>query len=342
MTASARLACALAAALACCAAASPAAARDPAMTVPKAKLAAALRCPSGLTHPARDPVLLVHGTGTNPEDTWGWNYVKALPGAGYDACTVRLPLDALGDIQPASEYVVHAIRALARRSGRRVSVIGHSQGTLEPRWAIRWWPRSVRPRVGDYISMAGPHHGVAAGDGCVAGGSCWPAAWQMSSGSMFLRALNAGDETPGGISYTSVFSDSDELVQPSRPVATAALRGGGANVANVRVQDVCPGRPVHHGGQVHDALVWRLVLDALGHRGPARVARVPVAVCVDDFMPGVDFQRAYEGNQQLYSGAARAFSEGERGSSEPPLRPYTRRQSRRSPGVRDERHRPSR
>jgi len=270
-------------------------------------------------------VLLVHGTATNTRDSWSWNYQRVLAQLGYGVCAVDLPDRALGDIQRAAEYVVHAIREIRRRSGRRVDVIGHSQGTLEPRWAVRWWPRSVRPRVGDYVSMAGPHHGVIAGDGCAAGGSCWPAAWQMATGSMFLRALNRGDETPGGLSYTSVYSDVDELVQPARPAATSALRGGGANVSNVRVQDVCPGRPVHHGGQVHDALVWALVLDALRHRGPARPRRLPPDVCTRDFLPGVDLQRAFEGNQRLYFNAARAFYGGRRGSSEPPLRRYARR-----------------
>jgi hypothetical protein len=313
------------AALAACAVAPAAAGADPPLSVPKAALGKALRCPTGLHHTGHNPVLLVHGTATNPHDTWGWNYVRALPGAGYDACTVRLPHDALGDIQPASEYVVYAIRELARRSGRRVSVIGHSQGTIEPRWAIRWWPRTVRPVVADYISMAGPHHGVTAADACAASGSCWPAVWQMASGSKFLGALNAGDETPGRLSYTSVFSDTDELVQPSEPVATAALRGGGANVTNVRVQDVCPGRPVPHGGQVDDAVVWAIVLDALQHRGPAKTKRLPAGVCAREFVPGVTFEQAFQGNQNLYFHAASTFYATPRGAtSEPPLRAYAR------------------
>ncbi|MEM4156023.1 MAG: hypothetical protein QXQ38_04775 [Archaeoglobaceae archaeon] len=36
----------------------------------------------------------------------------------------------------------------------------------------------------------------------------------MRIGSPFLLALNSGDETPGTVSYTCVYSPIDELVQP--------------------------------------------------------------------------------------------------------------------------------
>ncbi|MBV9212461.1 MAG: lipase [Actinobacteria bacterium] len=306
-------------------AAAPAAgkgARDPALTVPTATLARAFQCPHPLgRHGRRNAVLLVHGTGTNPEDTWGWSYLQSLPRAGFRACTVRLPDQALGDIQTASEYVVYAIRRMARLTGRKVDVIGHSQGTLEPRWAIRWWPRTVRPVVDDYISLAGPHHGIVGADACVQSGNCWPAVWQMATHSRFLAALNAGDETPGRISYTSVFSDTDELVQPSEPIPTAALSGA----SNVRIQDVCPGRPVHHVGELDDAVVWAVVLDALTHPGPAKVSRLPADVCTRQLVPGETYQSAAQGNWDLYSHAAQAFAQHPGVRSEPQLRPYAQR-----------------
>src|SRR5205823_12901620 len=120
-------------------AAAPARAADPPLDAPRAQLAAALRCPATFSHPEHAPVLLVHGTGLTPDESWSWNYGKVLPAQGYDTCTVALPDSALGDIQVASEYVVYAIERIHAITGRRVDVIGHSQGGLEPRWAVRWW-----------------------------------------------------------------------------------------------------------------------------------------------------------------------------------------------------------
>jgi hypothetical protein len=69
-----------------------------------------------------------------------------------------------------------------------------------------------------------------------------------------MGALNSRDETPGDVSYTSVYTITDELVQPCR---TAELQGG----ANIKVQDVCPGRTVEHIEMVYDASVYAVVLD---------------------------------------------------------------------------------
>ncbi|CAN5465043.1 hypothetical protein BH18ACT1_BH18ACT1_06010 [soil metagenome] len=104
---------------------------EPALSVPTATLDAALSCPASFTS-ERQPVLLVHGTFVTPEENWSWNYGRALPARGYDVCTVRLPARATGDIQVASEYVVHAVRRIAAQSGGKVDVLGHSQGGLEP------------------------------------------------------------------------------------------------------------------------------------------------------------------------------------------------------------------
>jgi triacylglycerol esterase/lipase EstA (alpha/beta hydrolase family) len=192
----------------------------PDLNVPESKLAAALTCPKTF-RAAREPVLLVHGTFLTARESWAWNYGKVLPGLGFDVCTVDLPERAVGDIQVSSEYVVYAVRRIAERSGRQVDVMGHSQGTLEARWAIKWWP-DLQDLVDDYVSLAGPHHGIDSADGVCALGSCFPAAHQMRHGSKFLAALNLGDETPGPVSVTSLSSNTDELVQRA---STARLNG---------------------------------------------------------------------------------------------------------------------
>ena len=142
-----------------------------------------------------------------------------------------------------------------------------------------------------------------------------------------MGALNRVTEAPGPTSYTDIYSQTDDLVQPAVVDPTAALRAG-PNAANVAVQAVCPGRYVNHGGMLADALVYALVMDALNHRGPASPARIPVADCTQAFMPGVSPAAAIAGNAAVYTSAASAFSAHPGVHSEPPLAPYATNRAR--------------
>lgn len=311
----------LPAALLLCAAAVPSYAAPaepgPRLSVPAAVLRDALRCPARMT---RKPVLLVHGTSLTADENWGWNYARALPKAGFDVCLVTLPDRSLSDAQDSSEYVVHAIRAIARRAHRRVSVVGLSQGALQPRWAIRWWP-DIRNLVDDYVSMAGTNHGSVFADASC-GTSCLPSLWQQRvNGSRFLTALNAGDETPGAVSYTSVYSLTDEIVQPVAPEPVAALKGA----VNVAVQDVCPGRYVGHIQSAADATYYAVVLDALTHDGPASPSRVDRFSCAAVTMPYVDPADALARTAALYAICGVVQTQHAKVDAEPPLKPYVRR-----------------
>ena len=292
---------------------------DPPLTVPAARLSAALQCPSHFVHPSHKPVLLVHGTGLTAPESWAWNYAKTLPAEGFDTCMVTLPDDALGDIQIATQYVVYAIKRIAAVTGRRVDVITHSQGGMEGRWAVRWW-LTARAEVDDLVMLGSPNHGIYPADACVASGNCWPAVWQMAEGAAFIRALNSSSETPGRVSYTDIYSLTDELVEPSSSVPLS----GGANTRNVAVQSICPGRSVHHAGLLEDPVVHALVIDALTHAGPAAPARVPLLTCAQALMPGVSPTDAAGGNLTLYGDAAQAFAAHPGVTSEPPLAPYAR------------------
>jgi triacylglycerol lipase len=293
---------------------------DPPIAVPGGALKAALQCPHRFTHRRHEPVLLVHGTGLNADESWAWNYELALPPAGFDWCAVTLPDRALGDIQVSSEYVAWAVERIHALTHRRVAIITHSQGGMEGRWALRWW-RRVRADTADLIDLASPNHGIYAADGCADSGNCWPAVWQMASGSHFLKALNAVSETPGQVSYTQIYSRTDELVEPS---STAPLKAA-ANAANVAIQSICPARVVHHAGLLSDPLVWELTLDAISHAGPANPARVSAGACLQAAMPHVSAADVLTGNAFLYSRAALAFYQHPGVGAEPALRPYARR-----------------
>src|SRR3546814_8807424 len=57
-------------------------------------------------------------------------------------------------MQVSAEYVVNALRRIRADSGRKVAMIGHSQGVTVPRWALKWWP-SARDAVDDFVMEAG-------------------------------------------------------------------------------------------------------------------------------------------------------------------------------------------
>lgn len=263
------------------AASAPVGVGGPPLRVAPAVLAASLACPSPVRHP---PVLLVHATAVTAEENWGWTYGRTLPLLGYDVCLVQLPDRALGDIQVSAEYVVHAIRTIAARSPTgHLDVVGMSAGGLVSRWALRWWP-DTRTLVDHLVEIVAPNHGSLVVSGmCVP--SCVPALWQMRYGSRFLSALNAGEETPAGPSYTSIFTRTDEFVQPEVPAADSAALKGASNIA---VQDVCPGRFMEHTQGAYDAVVYAIVLDTLTHRGGSIASRIGRDACTQTAMPGVD------------------------------------------------------
>lgn len=292
----------------------------PALLVPQAELDAALFCLQALA-PGDRAVLLVHGTSVTPEENWEWNWQRALPNFGFSPCTVKLPDYAFVDIQVSAEYVVSAIRTMSDATGRKISVVALSQGPLQPRWAIRWWP-DIRERVDDLVMLAGTNHGATFADGACSAPPCLPALWQQRyEGSMFLAALNAGDESPGNVSYTSIYSHTDAVIQPSAPVAVARVEGA----VNIAVQDFCPGRSVDHAQHAYDAVVWALGFDALMHEGPLDPARVDIAVCAEVVLPYGDEGECARRGGEIYTVAGeRQTNYDKKTDIEPELREYAR------------------
>ena len=262
----------------------------PALSVPKAELDAALGCSKQrLEGATRAPVLLVQGTGATAKDNWSWTYEPALTKRGIPWCHVDLPEHATQDVQRSGEFVVHAIRTMHARAGRRIAILGHSQGGMVPRWALRFWP-DTRAMVDDLVGFAPSNHGTTAARDCDDGG-CSAASTQQSDRSAFMRALNSFAETWAGVSYTSIYTRLDQTVMPNQDAETgsSSLRTGAGRRANVAIQDVCPNAKSEHLaiGTV-DPIAYALALDALGHDGPADPARVPLSVCAEVFHEGVD------------------------------------------------------
>jgi triacylglycerol lipase len=260
-----------------------AAVSGPALTEPSAALEHALDCHGDVRGADQPTVILVHGTGSSPEESFSWGYAHVLPKLGFPVCTVRLPGHAVGDFQRSMQYVVYAIRETARRSGRTVSLIGHSQGAALAVYAPYFWP-DLPAKIEDVIGLAGPYRGSKAADAGCAGGGCPAFAWQVRTGSRLSAALAAKPQ-PAGPSFTAIATSFDQLVTPA---PQAALLPGASNVL---IQDLCPARAVDHFLLVADAVAFAVAVDALTHEGPADRSRVSPATCLETIMPGADLAK---------------------------------------------------
>ncbi len=284
------LALALAAvALGATAPAAASAASEPKLTVPMETLDAALHCYGPTLANARlQPLMLVTGTGASGEEAYAIGKA-AFDAYGHPVCTVNFPNFTTADIQVSVQYLVYGIRKEAKVAGRPIGIIGISQGGLLPRVALTYWP-SLRAKVTDVLAAAGTQHGTTAGatgpNACSATHPCIPAGWQQKANSKFIAALSRQpDETPGPTAWTTVRSLNDETVQPqngSHPAS--ALKGA----TNILIQSVCPGRTVSHIGTVLDSIAFAAFDDALRHKGPAKISRLPENVCSHPYATGLN------------------------------------------------------
>jgi triacylglycerol esterase/lipase EstA (alpha/beta hydrolase family) len=266
----------------------------PALSVPQGTLDAALECSGDLTGAAEEPVLLVPGTTLTPEHNFGWNWIPALDALGRGWCTVELPGSAMADVQVAGEYVVNAIRTMHADYGDRIDVLGHSQGGMLPRWALRFWP-DTRAMVDDQVGIAPSNHGTTFTIIPCALFQCAPAFWQQTEGSAFINALNSHQETFAGIDYTAIYTTADTTVTPNaNDDGSSSLRpGDSASVTNVSVQEVCPTTPsMSNQGHLLVGMVskpaYLLAVDALADPGPAGSSPLAEADCNALYMPGID------------------------------------------------------
>jgi hypothetical protein len=179
-----------------------------------------------------------------------------------------------------------------QRAGRRISIIGHSQGGMLPRWPLRFWP-DTRAMVDDQIGFAPSNHGTTGAE-FLCSVSCAAADWQQSDRSEFIKALNSYKETFAGVSYTEIYSHNDEIVTPnSDDTGSSSLHTGDGAITNVAIQDLCPGDPSEHlaiGTQ--DLVAYDLAIDALQHPGPADPGRAMASdsgICTPfALMPGIN------------------------------------------------------
>jgi triacylglycerol esterase/lipase EstA (alpha/beta hydrolase family) len=210
-----------------------------------------------------EPVVLVHGTFEGAADNWA-TVSPQLKAAGYCVFALDYGDRATGDIAISAGQLSRFVDAvLAATGAHKVSLVGHSQGGMMPRYYIKFL--GGEKKVDDLVGLAPSNHGTTNPGAFVTGATVCEACAQQMAGSPLLEQLNAGDETPGNVSYTVIETRYDEVVVPY----TSAFLAGGANTANILLQDACPAEVIDHHEIPNDQLAIRWTLQALDRPGPA-------------------------------------------------------------------------
>jgi triacylglycerol esterase/lipase EstA (alpha/beta hydrolase family) len=227
-----------------------------------------------------EPVVLVHGTFGDKKSLLD-DLSAAMVAEGFCVYSFDYGNRGTGDIPTSAKQLKAFVeKVLGSTGAAKVSMVGHSQGGMMPRYYIKFLGGA--PYVDDLVGLSPSNHGteiVADPDNPLTGGLC-PACNQQAAGSDFLNRLNADDETPGRVSYTQISTRYDEVVVPY----TSAFLAEGPRTTNVTIQDSCPGDTAEHVfiPMSRTAIAW--ALDALTHAGPADPAFRPT--CSATGLPG--------------------------------------------------------
>jgi triacylglycerol lipase len=241
-------------------------------------------CKPSAAHPR--PVVLVHGLGANMQENWSYHSPR-IKAAGYcvfaltygvDPRTALFPVKVGGTIpmeRSAPELAAFVNRVLTATGARRVDLVGHSEGTVMPRYYLE--RLGGAPKVKRFVALTPLWRGTEVGGAAMLRdlaeplglaapivnlvasicGSC-P---QFLRGSPYLNDLNSDGEAIPGIEHTNVITRYDELVTPP---TSGLMRDGGTNIV---LQDVCPANVSEHLAIAFDPVVTQLILNALD---PAR------------------------------------------------------------------------
>lgn len=222
------------------------------------------------------PVIIVHGTFGDQK-----SLLDKLSGAMVDRgfCVYSLDYGNRGTRaieDSAAELKTFVGQVLDATGAAKVSMVGHSQGGLMPRYYIKFLGGDQV--VDDLVGLAPSNHGTTASgphDNPLTGSEAQvvfcQACIQQEAGSEFLTNLNAGDETPGLVSYTQVTTRYDTVVVPH----TSGYLEPGERTTNVTIQDKCPGDLAEHLQIPMSNTAIALTLDALTREGAADPAFQP-------------------------------------------------------------------
>ena len=148
-------------------------------------------CRPAAAHPR--PVVLVHGTFGDRKHLLE-NLSAALVDEGYCVFSLDYGNRATGPIERSAEQLSAFVdRVLAETGAAKVSIVGHSQGGMMPRYYIKFLGGA--DKVDDLVGLAPSNHGTSQPLAMFPGVDyLCPACKQQQTGSEFLRNLSRSSE----------------------------------------------------------------------------------------------------------------------------------------------------
>ncbi len=228
-----------------------------------ASLAASVATAAPAAAATRDPVVIATGmTGGPLVEPAYWPLRDRLRAAGYTVEIFTMPDYGMGDIHTNAARLAQFVDGVRARTGAaRVDLVGHSMGGLVSRDYVKTLGGAAE--VDSLIMLGTPNYGTVVANiadffglgSCIGIVGCQ----EMVTGSDYLKALNAGDDTVGSVRYTAISTVFDELVIPYWNVFLA----NDGNISNVTVQSRCWFNTVGHLGLIYNGAVADGVMDAL-------------------------------------------------------------------------------
>lgn len=305
-------------------------------SVPEAQLRAAIYIPPSFTYGKKQPVIMSPGTGATGGVNFESNIGKLLSTTSFaDPVYLNIPQNLLSDAQVNAEYVAYAIQYLyTMTNNKKVAIVTWSQGSLDAQWAFKYWP-STRAEVTDHIAMSPDYHGTILAyllcPGFALGNAiaCTPAVAQQGYSSNFVNKLRSNGGDSAYVPVTTVYSLTDEIVQPQAGTAASGFINDarGVGVGNTFLQGACAGQPAGlvytHEGVLYNPVAYALVVDALTHTGPGSFDRVK-ASCADVVAPGLSLGDVLETEALIPLAFYNILSYTPRALSEPPIKSYAK------------------
>ncbi|KAG4433765.1 hypothetical protein IFR05_010764 [Cadophora sp. M221] len=235
----------------------------------------------------RVPVLLVPGTGSMGGEAFESNFAKLLSTSTFgDPVWLNVPGRMCDDAAKNAEFAAYAINYISTICNAKIAVVGWSQGTLAVQWSLKYWP-STRTHASNFISLSGVFRGTIAARLLAPrnGIPCTPSIWQQKTNSNFTTALLSNGGDSAYVPTTSIYSSTDEVVQPQFGKRASALMHDerGVGVTNCEIQSVVGNKPaalMYTHFSMLNPLAWALTEDAIINGGPGRLDRIDMKCCL--------------------------------------------------------------
>ena len=219
-------------------------------------------------------------------------------------------------------------------NNQKVTVISWSQGGVNTQWSFKYWP-STRSVTNNLVAISPDFHGtVEAFLVCnvadiINSLACTPSIYQQDYNSNFIKTLRADGGDSAYVPTTTIYSGTDEIVEPQQGVIASGFMQDARNVGvtNVQVQDPCANQEADgiylHEGVMYHPLAYALAVDALTNGGPGNLNRINTQqVCSTSITDGLGVENVIQTEASLLFAAVNIVTFPGRSFKEPALMPY--------------------